>query len=146
MTRAGLVNENCGCVYKTDMEKNLGAQRIAYTNKEMSDDEWRYLRLLPKHMRLDFQEEPCTLSLLMVYDSPRKINEYRFADRPETNFLRVLAEANANVLLFGHTHKPYHRTFSYEHGGETCYHHAQNARCEFCACKGRSSGPGRANG
>ena len=128
------------------MEKNLGAQRIAYTNKEMSDDEWRYLRLLPKHMRLHFQEEPCTLSLLMVYDSPRKINEYLFADRPETTFLRVLAEANANVLLFGHTHKPYHRTFAYEHGGKTCYHHAQRARCEFCACKGRSSGPGRANG
>ena len=68
------------------MEKNLGAQRIAYTNKEMSDDEWRYLRLLPKHMRLDFQEEPCTLSLLMVYDSPRKINEYLFTGRRPASY------------------------------------------------------------
>ena len=142
----GLASDNCGCAYKTDVEKDLGAQSIAYTNQVVGPEERHYLRLLPKHMRLDFQEEPCTLSLLMVYDSPRKINEYLFTDRPETRFLRVLAEANANVLLFGHTHKPYHRTFAYEHGGKTCYHHAQRARCEFCACKGRSSGPGRANG
>ena len=77
-------------------------------------------------MRLDFQEEPCTLGLLMVHGSPRKINEYLFADRPEASFLRVLAEANADILLFGHTHKPYHRTFAYEHEGETRYRYALN--------------------
>ena len=123
----GLASENCGCAYKTDAEKDLGAQSIAYTNKEVGNEERRYLRLLPKHMRLEFQEEPCTLNLLMVHGSPRKINEYPFADRPEASFLRVLAEANADVLLFGHTHKPYHRTFAYEHEGETRYGRALNS-------------------
>ncbi|MCA8833117.1 metallophosphoesterase family protein [Hymenobacter pini] len=122
----GLASSNCGCAYKTDTEKDLGAQSIAYTNHAVGEDERRYLRLLPKHMRLDFQEEPCTLSLLMVHGSPRKINEYLFEDRPETSFLRVLAEANADILLFGHTHKPYHRTFAYEREGETRYRHALN--------------------
>ncbi|RPD47654.1 metallophosphoesterase [Hymenobacter sediminis] len=122
----GLASSNCGCAYKTDTEKSLGAQSIAFTNQVVGDEERRYLRLLPKHMRLDFQEEPCTLSLLMVHGSPRKINEYLFEDRPEASFLRVLQEAQADVLLFGHTHKPFHRTFAYEHEGQTRYRHALN--------------------
>jgi predicted phosphodiesterase len=122
----GLTSANCGCAYKTDTEKDLGTQSIAYTNHVVGADERRYLRYLPKHMRLDFQEEPCTLSLLMVHGSPRKINEYLFEDRPEASFLRILQDAGADILLFGHTHKPYHRTFAYEHEGETRYRHALN--------------------
>ncbi|GAC1371726.1 MAG: metallophosphoesterase family protein [Hymenobacter sp.] len=122
----GLASPECGCAYKTDVDKGLGAQSIAYTNQVVGDDERRYLRCLPKHMRLDFQDEPATLSLLMVHGSPRKINEYLFEDRPEKSFLRVLEEAQADILLFGHTHKPYHRTFAYEHEGATRYRHALN--------------------
>ena len=38
--------------------ESLGAQSIAYTNSVVGDDERRYLRLLSKHMRLDFQASP----------------------------------------------------------------------------------------
>ena len=38
----------------------------------------------------------------------------------------VLAEAQTDILLFGHTHKPYHRTFAYRVAGETYYPHALN--------------------
>ena len=92
----------------------------------MGDDERRYLRLLPKHMRLDFQDEPCTLSLLMVHGSPRRINQYLFEDFPEGSFSRLLEGAGADILLFGHTHKPYHRAIPYQHEGETRYRHALN--------------------
>ena len=38
-----------------------------------------------------------------------------------------MAEAGADVLLFGHTHKPYHKTLATEsEGGETVYRHAIN--------------------
>jgi predicted phosphodiesterase len=122
----GLNSSDCGCAYQTDTDKNLGAQSIAYTNSVVGDDERRYLRLLPKHLRLDFQDEPCTLSLLMVHGSPRRINQYLFEDFPEGSFLRLLEGAGADILLFGHTHKPYHRALPYKHEGETRYRHALN--------------------
>lgn len=122
----GLNSAECGCAYKTDVDKALGAQSIAYTNRVVGAAERRYLRLLPKHLRLDFQDEPATLSLLMVHGSPRKINQYLFEDFPEASFARLLAGAGADVLLFGHTHKPYHRTLPYAHAGETRYRHALN--------------------
>ncbi|TGE14165.1 metallophosphoesterase family protein [Hymenobacter elongatus] len=122
----GLQSDECGCAYKTETEKALGAQSIAYTNHVVGAAERRYLRYLPKHMRLDFQQQPCDLNLLMVHGSPRKINEYLFEDRPDPSLLRILAEAQADVLLFGHTHKPYHRVLAYEHSGQRRYRHALN--------------------
>jgi diadenosine tetraphosphatase ApaH/serine/threonine PP2A family protein phosphatase len=62
----------------------------------------------------------------MVHGSPRRINQYLFEDFPEDNFLRLLEGAGADVLLFGHTHKPYHRALPYSHNGETRYRHALN--------------------
>ena len=35
----GLASSNCGCAYKTDTEKDLGALSIAYTNHVVGDDE-----------------------------------------------------------------------------------------------------------
>ena len=123
----GLNSSDCGCAYQTDHDKALGAQSIAYTNAVVGDDERRYLRLLPKQMRLDFEAEPCDLRLLMVHGSPRRINQYLFEDFPEVSFLRLFESAGADVLLFGHTHKPYHRSLPYAaETGETRYRHALN--------------------
>jgi diadenosine tetraphosphatase ApaH/serine/threonine PP2A family protein phosphatase len=125
----GLGSDNCGCAYKTEQDKALGARSIAYTNAVVGEAERRYLRLLPKHLRLAFEDEPTTLQLLLVHGSPRRINEYLFEDRPEASFRRVLAEAQADVLLFGHTHRPFHRVLAADEpapGAAPRYRHALN--------------------
>ncbi len=106
----GRSSDDCGCAYKTDEEKANGAVSISFTNKIVEPAERQYLRELPKHIRveLDMQEgEP--ISLLLVHGSPRKINEYLFEDREEKSLMRILEGAAADILCFGHTHKPYHR-------------------------------------
>jgi predicted phosphodiesterase len=35
------------------------------------------------------------------------MNEYLFEDRPLSSFQRLAASSNADVIVFGHTHKPY---------------------------------------
>lgn len=120
----GLANGNCGCAYKTEQDKDLGAQSIAFTDAAISAENRHYLRLLPRHIRVEFQHPD--LNLLLVHGSPRKINEYLFEDRPEASLLRMIRDAKADVLLFGHTHQPYHRVLAYEENGETRYCHAIN--------------------
>jgi predicted phosphodiesterase len=75
---------------------------------------------------MDQSAEVNKMEMLLVHGSPRKINEYLFADRPEKNFLRMMEEAQADLLFFGHTHQPYHQVFSYEHEGQIRYRHAIN--------------------
>jgi len=45
--------------------------------------------------------------VLLVHGSPRRINEYLFEDRPISSFQRLAASSNADIIVFGHTHKPY---------------------------------------
>lgn len=95
----GRSSDDCGCAYKTDEEKAMGAVSIEYTNKTVKDDERNYLRSLPGHLRIEFLNNPDfhstptpeqTVNLLLVHGSPRRINEYLFEDRQEKSLLRVM--------------------------------------------------------
>ena len=122
----GRNSNDCGCAYKTDEDRAMGAESIAFSNSLVGDEERAYLRTLPAHIQLEFQLNLDHLFLLMVHGSPRKINEYLFEDREEKSMLRIMESANADVMFFGHTHKPYHRIFEYELEGKQAYRHAIN--------------------
>lgn len=108
----GRTSTDCGCAYKTDHDKASGSVSISFTNQIMKDEERQYLRALPAHIRVEFQLNEDKLNLLLVHGSPRKINEYLFEDREEKSLLRIMEQADADIMCFGHTHKPYHRILS----------------------------------
>ncbi len=110
----GLASDDCGCAYKTDREKEMGRISIAYTNATVNPEERNYLRTLPLHISLKFQFNATPFVLLLVHGSPRKINEYLFEDRDEKSLARIVENAGADILCFGHTHKPYYRTLQRE--------------------------------
>lgn len=112
----GRSSDDCGCAYKTDEEKAMGKISISFTNEIVKDDERNYLRTLPAHIRVEFQLNDDHLNLLLVHGSPRKINEYLFEDRDEKSLLRIMEQANADIMCFGHTHKPYHKALQSEGG------------------------------
>ena len=47
----------------------------------------------------------------LVHGSPRKVNEYLFEDKPARLYERLAAAETADVLVFGHTHKPWVHDF-----------------------------------
>ncbi len=123
----GRSSDDCGCAYKTDDEKANGAVSISFTNQITQPAERQYLRELPKHIRVELEmNEGDPISLLLVHGSPRKINEYLFEDRDEKSLLRILEGAQADILCFGHTHKPYHRVLNSGTAEAPHFRHAIN--------------------
>ncbi|GAB4551733.1 MAG: metallophosphoesterase family protein [Anaerolineae bacterium] len=98
-------SDDCGCAYKTDADKLRGERSIAWSNAHTTAENKAYLRSLPAHIPLRLGE----LDILLVHGSPRKINEYMYEDRPTDYFERLLDFAQADTLVCGHTHLPYHK-------------------------------------
>ena len=103
----GAASDDCGCAYRSDEERALGARSIAFTNETIDEDNRRWLRRLPRQIALDLGNDERPFRLLLVHGSPRKVNEYLFEERPDKSFLRLLADAGADAMVFGHTHKPF---------------------------------------
>lgn len=122
----GRSSNDCGCAYKTDEEKANGAVSISFTNEIVKEEQRNYLRALPAHIKVEFQLNNDNLNLVLVHGSPRKINEYLFEDRDEKSMLRIMQDADADIMCFGHTHKPYHRVLNSGSDAEPHYRHAIN--------------------
>jgi putative phosphoesterase len=121
----GRTRDDCGCAYKTDEEIEMGKVSISFTNQTVNSEERNYLRTLAAHIKVEFQLNKDKLNLLLVHGSPRRINEYLFEDREEKSLLRIMKDADADIMCFGHTHKPYHRILE-QTEEKTHYRHAIN--------------------
>jgi putative phosphoesterase len=101
----GFDMNDCGCAYKDPLQEALGQRSLLWTRERTTPENKAYLRSLPMHIRLD-EHRP---DLLLVHGSPRRINEYIYADRPRASFERLAKLAGTQVLLYGHTHLPYQK-------------------------------------
>lgn len=103
----GKASDDCGCAYRTEVERERGRRSIAFTNEVVTPGTRAYLRSLPRHLALGLGTDAQPFRVLLVHGSPRKINEYLFEDRPDRSFLRLLTDAGADAMVFGHTHRPF---------------------------------------
>jgi putative phosphoesterase len=78
----------------------------------------KYLLTLPRHIRLEHKVNAKPLNIVLAHGSTRSIDEYVLADTDEAYVLELMAEANADVLCVGHSHKPYYRAIIDEHGNK----------------------------
>lgn len=102
----GFDAEDCGCAYTDPIEKALGDQSFAWTKAHTTDANKAWLRSLGREIRF----EADGLRFLLVHGSPRRINEYMYEDKPDLTFARIAAGADADVIVCGHTHRPYQKT------------------------------------
>jgi putative phosphoesterase len=94
---------DCGCAYLTQHDRDLGSQSVAWTLAHTDRHAKEFMRALPFDLRFALGERRVRL----VHGSPRKVNEYLFEDKPARTFERIAAGADCDVLVFGHTHKPW---------------------------------------
>jgi putative phosphoesterase len=101
--------EDCGCAYHTAHERALGQRSVDWTLANTDARSKAFMRGLPFDLRVDLDGRRVRLA----HGSPRKVNEYLFEDKPASLYERLAAQAEADVLVFGHTHKPW----IHEYGG-----------------------------
>lgn len=99
----GYDRDECGCAYKDPTEEALGDESFAWTKAHTSDANKAY----PRSLKPDIRFEQDRKRFLLVHGSPRKMYEYLFEDKPESTFERIAAGADADVIICGHTHRPY---------------------------------------
>jgi len=99
----GFDRDECGCAYRDPADEALGHRSLEWTKAHTSDAGKAFLRTLHGRIRFDAG----STRVLLVHGSPRKLNEYLFEDRPFASFQRLAASSDADVIVFGHTHKPY---------------------------------------
>ena len=93
-----------------------------FTNGVIGASEKAYLLSLPAHIRLEFQLPAQRIQFLFVHGSPRRNDEYITEETDADLLLKLMEEADADVLCFGHSHKPFYRILQTENG----YKHAVN--------------------
>jgi putative phosphoesterase len=101
--------EDCGCAYVDRHDRELGQRSVTWTLAHTDRRSKDFLRALPFDIRFNLAGNRVRL----VHGSPRKVNEYLFEDKPARTFERIAARADCDVLVFGHTHKPW----VHEYGG-----------------------------
>lgn len=113
-------------VVSPDSKKWAGAQSLAFTHAVLGRDERTFLGKLPRHIRLEFLTASGRSDLLMVHGSPTSLTEYLLEARTEEAMQTILDRAGADLLLFGHSHLPYHRRLTAQTPDQPLYRHAIN--------------------
>ncbi|EHN13070.1 phosphodiesterase MJ0936 family [Patulibacter medicamentivorans] len=95
--------DDCGCAYITPHDRDLGQQSVVWTLEHTKQASKDFMAGLPFDLRFQVGDH----RIHLVHGSPRKVNEYLFEDKPASLYERLAAKEDADVLVFGHTHKPW---------------------------------------
>lgn len=100
---------DCGCHYIKPFDIEMSNISFGWTREHTSDDNKAWLRTLPREIRLEVEG----WNVLLCHGSPTSNTEYLFENRSEGYLKKFTAggqhDAHADVIVFGHTHVPYHR-------------------------------------
>jgi predicted phosphodiesterase len=105
---------HCGCKYEDPHQEQLSHVSYAWTTEHTSEQSKRFLGALP--FRLDIRPLGGHTSgprVILVHGNPVLNTFYWTEDRPESLSSQMAKRAGArpgDVIAFGHTHKPWHKT------------------------------------
>lgn len=111
----GFNREDCGCHYVKPFDIEMSNTSFLWTREHTSEEHKAWLRTLPREIRLSVEGK----RVLLCHGSPRDTTEYLFVDRSDA-YLRQFtpngkADAESDIIVFGHTHVPFHRTIDDVH-------------------------------
>ena len=99
--------EHCGCKAEDPVQEEMANQSFAWTKEHASRKTKEFLGKLPAEITFALHGRKVAL----FHATPRQNNLYWYEDRPEKFFAEMAGKVNADILVYGHTHKPYRRDF-----------------------------------
>ncbi len=105
----GFSKDSCGCNYVKPFDIQMSDISFSWTLEHTTDESKAWLRTLPKTIPLEVEG----WKVLLCHGSPISNTEYLFETRSDAYLSRFTPggnhDAHADVIVFGHTHVPYHR-------------------------------------
>ena len=95
--------EHCGCKAEDPVQEEMANRSFEWTKRHVSQKTKEYLKKLP--FSISFQVEG--KKVLLFHATPGKNNLYWYEDRPEKFFREMAGKVDADIMIYGHTHKPY---------------------------------------
>ncbi len=104
-----------------------GREAIAYTLSHITDDNREFLSTLPLRFRLKvLHEGEKPFYIVLAHGSPKSIHERLYRFTPKNQFAVMLRQAEADMLITGNTHVPYHHIIPVEENGSIINRHVIN--------------------
>jgi putative phosphoesterase len=97
--------EHCGCKYEDPVQAEMAEMSFAWTKGHATQGSRDYMQALPPERTILAEGKRVKL----FHAAPHKNNLYWYEDRPEKFFREMAGKADADVLVYGHTHKPYRK-------------------------------------
>jgi predicted phosphodiesterase len=94
---------DCGCHFVAEDEKAAGDWSYRWTQEHLTDRHRQFLASLPPMIAASANGS----RLLAVHGSPRNAHEYLTETTHELVLYERAGSAQADILVFGHTHVPY---------------------------------------
>jgi len=98
-------SEHCGCRYEDPLQAELADRSFSWTKQHVTDRTREFMRSLPPLLTFTAHGR----SAALFHASPHKNNLYWYDDRPDKFFREMAEKTRSDVLIYGHTHKPYRR-------------------------------------
>jgi len=95
--------EHCGCKAEDAVQEEMAHRSFAWTKSHASAKSKEYMRSLPTEIRFNAEGK----KVWLFHATPKKNNLYWYEDRPDKFFLEMASKTDADILIYGHTHKPY---------------------------------------
>lgn len=112
--------------YSTEEQKKFGLLSIQYVNKTINPTNRLFLATLPFKYEIEFRLSYQHIKIAMVHGSVNSNLEYVSTDATDEYLLEMIDSINADILLMGHTHIPYHKTLFSEVENKKYYKHIIN--------------------
>lgn len=113
--------------FSNEAKEKFGLASIKNVNETVTQPNRKFLKDLPSIIKLEFKIAERCIKVAFVHANPSNNIDYIEPDTSDADLKTLLKKAEADVLVMGHTHKPFHSVLTYNNKeNQNEYRHAIN--------------------